>query len=75
MTQTRSGKSAAAGDKHDLDESSSQRPSKAQKKDDSEEGGEGKKQLTLDESLNGSVAISFLDSHSALPQLTDNATH
>lgn len=50
MTQTRSGKSTAAGDKHKLDEPSSSPPAKAQKKNS---GAKAEKQLTLDESLGG----------------------
>lgn len=51
MPQTRSGKDAVAGDKHKLNESESQPAAKVQKKGQQGE----KKQLTLDESLNGSV--------------------
>lgn len=49
MAQTRSGKDAAAGEKHKLDEPASLPQAKAQKKDEAKD----KKQLTLDESLNG----------------------
>lgn len=51
MTETRSGKDAATGNKHKLDEPASPPAAKAPKKEEQA----GKKQLTLDESLNGSV--------------------
>lgn len=51
MTQTRSSKDAAAGEKHKLDESTSSPHAKVQKTDKAED----KKQLTLHESFNGQV--------------------
>ncbi|PSR82496.1 hypothetical protein BD289DRAFT_437310 [Coniella lustricola] len=48
MTQTRSGRSTAAGDKHKLDEAPASPPAKAQRKSS---GAKAEKQLTLDESL------------------------
>lgn len=47
MTQTRSDKAAAAGDKHNLEDRPSSPPAKAQKKED--------KQMTLEETLKRSV--------------------
>lgn len=62
MTQTRSSKATTAGDKHKLEDRPSSPPSKAQKKEE-------KKQLTLDETLNGLVlGATKLKHHTNLPR-------